>query len=65
MKDAKTQYKELTSNLTTLEIENNKEKPILAKLNEFSQYNELDYYFKLEEEEVRYIAIVHSLIKFK
>lgn len=53
VRDAKTDYQKLMINVTKLEQKKNEEKSILSKLSEFAQYNELDYYFKLENEEVR------------
>lgn len=39
-------------NVTKLEQIQNEDKSVLSKLNEFAQYNNLDYYFKLENEDV-------------
>lgn len=52
VQDAKTNYKNLMINITKLEQIKNEDKSILSKLNEFAQYNDLDYYYKLENEEV-------------
>lgn len=52
MKDAKSDYQKLMSNLTHLQNQKQADKAVLSKLNEYSQYVALDYYFKLENEEV-------------
>lgn len=53
VKSAKSDYQIMMSNITKLENEKQSDQSVLSKLNEFSQYNELEYYFKLEKEEVR------------
>lgn len=51
VKDAKTGYQNLMVNMTQLQKET--DASILSKLNEFAQYNELDYYYKVEKDEVK------------
>lgn len=52
VKDVKSDYQNIMRNATKLEDQKQIDKSILSKLNEFAQYNDLEYYFKLEKEEV-------------